>query len=157
VARPKVRHTRADVIARTRREFEELDALVSRLGPDDWAKPAPRPETRDPWTVEDALIHIVYWKEHTVRVLRGERRPPEMRGLEVGEVNALVYVLWRDRPPAEAVKYHREVHADVMRTLETIPEERITGKERSVEWPLDFDLHSADHRRRDMEAAIPGG
>src|SRR5256886_12714477 len=42
-----------------------------------------RSPTRDPWTVKDALAHILYWKEHTARVIRGERRPPEMRGLDV--------------------------------------------------------------------------
>ena len=66
-----MRHTKREVLARTRREFASLDRLVSRLGPADWKRRAPRPPGRDPWTVKDALAHIVYWKEHSVRVFRG--------------------------------------------------------------------------------------
>ena len=73
-------HTKRGVLARTRREFATLDRLVSRLTPADWKRRVPRPPTRDPWTVKDALAHIVYWKEHSARVFRGERRLPEMRG-----------------------------------------------------------------------------
>jgi hypothetical protein len=79
-----MRHIRKQVVSRTRREFAELDRLVARLRPADWTRRVPRPPTRDAWTVKDALAHIVYWKEHTARVIRGERRPPEMRGLDVG-------------------------------------------------------------------------
>jgi hypothetical protein len=67
-----VRHTKREVLARTRREFEILDRLISRLKPADWKRRAPRPLARDPWTVKDALAHIVYWKEHSARVFRGE-------------------------------------------------------------------------------------
>src|SRR5262249_56674572 len=77
----RMRHTRAEVVERARREFARLDRLVRRLRPADWKRPVPRPPGRDPWTVKDALAHIVYWKEHTARVIRGERRLPEMRGL----------------------------------------------------------------------------
>jgi hypothetical protein len=76
-----VRHTKREVLARTRREFVILDRLVARLGPADWKRRAPRPPGREPWTVKDALAHILYWKEHSARVFRGERRLPEMRGL----------------------------------------------------------------------------
>lgn len=71
-----MRHTRKQVVARTRREFAELDRLVAWLRPTDWKRRVPRPPTRDPWTVKDALAHIVSWKEHTARVIRGERRLP---------------------------------------------------------------------------------
>ena len=96
-----MRHTRKEVVARTRREFAALDRLVTRLRPGDWARKVPRPPTRDPWTVKDALAHIVYWKEHTGRVIRGEKRLPEMRGLSVDQINRLIYGRWRDRPPSD--------------------------------------------------------
>ena len=38
-----MRHTKRDVIARTRREFAMLDRLVNRLRPADWKRRAPRP------------------------------------------------------------------------------------------------------------------
>src|SRR5215475_14868069 len=112
-----MRHKKRDVIARTRREYATLDRLVRRLRAGDWNRRVPRPPTRDPWTVKDALAHIVYWKEHSARVFRGERRLPEMRGLDVNQINRLVYERWRHRSPRDVVRWHREVHADVLRTL----------------------------------------
>ena len=78
-----MRHTRKEVVDRTKREFARLDRVVSRLTPADWKPAIPRPAARDPWTVQDALAHILYWKEHPLRVVRGERRLPEMRGLDI--------------------------------------------------------------------------
>jgi hypothetical protein len=116
-----MRHTRRSVIARTRREFAALDRLVAGLRPADWQRRVPRSPTRDPWTVKDALAHIVYWKAHTARVIRGERRLPEMRGLDVNAINRLIYRRWRRRPPRAVLAWHREVHADVLRTLARRP------------------------------------
>src|SRR5262245_56719570 len=69
-----MRHTRGDVVRRTVEEYEQLDELIGRLRPEDWDHRVPRPEGRDPWTVKDALVHIVWWKEHTTRVIRRQRR-----------------------------------------------------------------------------------
>jgi hypothetical protein len=149
-----MRHTRKEVVARTRREFAELDRLVARLHAADWRRRVPRPPTRDPWTVKDALSHIIYWKEHTARVIRGERRPPEMRGLDVDAINRLVYERWRRRPPRLVLAWHRRVHADVLRTLAQTPDEWFGRRDRSRQWPLDFDGHSAAHRVKDIEAAL---
>jgi len=149
-----VRHRKQDVIARTRREYAILDRLVRRLRPADWARRVPRPATRDPWTVKDALAHIVYWKEHSARVFRGERRLPEMRGLDVNAINRLIYRRWRGRRPTELVAWHRRVQRDVLATLAANPPAWFSRRERSPKWPLDFDAHSADHRTDDIEAAL---
>jgi Mycothiol maleylpyruvate isomerase N-terminal domain len=149
-----MRHTRAEVVGRARREFARLDRLVRRLGPADWKRPVPRPPGRDPWTVKDALAHIVYWKEHTARVIRGERRLPEMRGLDVSQINRHVYERWRRRPPREVVAWHRRVQADVRRALAGRPAEWFGARDRSPDWPLDFDGHSAAHRMKDIQAAL---
>src|SRR5262249_7357359 len=53
--RGTMRHTRRSVIARTRREYAALDRVVRRLRPADWRRRVPRPPTRAPWTVKDAL------------------------------------------------------------------------------------------------------
>jgi hypothetical protein len=151
-----MRHTRQEVIARTRREFARLDRLVTSLGPADWNRRVPRPPGRAPWTVKDALAHILYWKEHTARVIRGERRRPEMRGLDIEGINRLVYERWRRRRPAEVLVWHQEVHDDVMRTLRRTPEAWFGRREFSPAWPADFDEHSAAHRMKDIEAALPG-
>ena len=149
-----MRHTKQSVIARTRREYALLDRLVRRLEDADWKRRVPRPATRDPWTVKDALAHIVYWKEHSARVFRGERRRPEMRGLDVNAINRLIYRRWRTRRPAELVGWHRRVQRDVLRTLAANPPAWFSRRERSPKWPLDFDAHSADHRADDIEAAL---
>src|SRR5712692_8437082 len=76
-----MRHKKSDVTQRTIREFEELDQLVARLLTPDWDRLVPRPESRDPWTVKDALVHIVYWKTHTARVAWPRRAAPQSPGL----------------------------------------------------------------------------
>ena len=149
-----MRHARKGVIARTRREFAQLDRVVKGLAPADWKRLVPRPPSRDPWTVKDALCHIVYWKEHTTRVIRGERRPPELRGLDVEKLNRVIYERWRDRRPSEVVEWHARVHADALQTLARTPEAWFGRRERSSEWPLDFDGHSVAHRMKDIEAAL---
>src|SRR5262249_49168479 len=100
---------------------------------------------------------IVYWKEHSARVFRGERRPPELRGLGVNEINALIYRRWRREPPRAVVTWHREVHANVLRTLARMPAAAFARPGRSAFWPGDFDGHSAAHRVKDIEAALNGG
>jgi type II secretory pathway component PulM len=77
-----MRHQRREVVARTKAEFARLDRVAQRLTPADWRKRVPRGEGKDPWTVKDALAHIAYWKAHSARFFRGEKRLPEMRGLE---------------------------------------------------------------------------
>ena len=57
----RFRHTREEVIQRTFWEFERLDRLVNNLIAEDWNRLLARPETKDPWTVKDALAHT-HWK-----------------------------------------------------------------------------------------------
>ncbi|HET6316529.1 MAG TPA: maleylpyruvate isomerase N-terminal domain-containing protein [Chloroflexota bacterium] len=149
-----MRHSRADVLARAEREFSELDKLVSRLEPADWQRKVPRPETKDPWTVKDALAHIVYWKLHTARVFRGERRPAELRGLDVSRINAFVYQQWRQRSPDEVLAWHHDVHAQVMAAIKAKPEEWFGRRDHHEQWPGDFGSHSEAHRHKDIEAAL---
>jgi len=149
-----MRHTKKLVIDRTQGEYDELEALLAGLQPADWERLVPRPETKAPWTVKDAVAHIVFWKLHTARVFRGERRPPELRGLEVGPINELVYQQWRDRSPVDVLAWHREVHEQVMRAISDRPDEWFGRHERSEYWPGDFTSHSAAHRHKDIEAAL---
>jgi hypothetical protein len=150
----KIRHRREDVVARTVREFEALDELVRRLRAEDWARPVPRPETRDPWTVKDALAHVTYWKARTARGLRRVRHSEEERRLTITELNRLVYERWRDRPPVEVLDWHRRVHEEALAALAEAPEARISGGLHLPEWPGDFDGHSAHHRLSDIQAAL---
>lgn len=147
-------HKREEVIERTIREFELLDDLVANLTNQDWKRLLPRPETKDPWTVKDALAHITHWKADVARSIRRQRRPPEERGLNESEANHLIYVRWRDRSPQEVLTWHRQVQDDVLVALREAPEEWYSGRERRPEWPYDLDGHSAYHRVKDIERVL---
>jgi hypothetical protein len=149
-----MRHTREEVIQRTIREFDLLDQLVSSLSDADWQRPLLRPETKDPWTVKDALAHITHWKADVIRSIRRGRRPPEERGLNWTDGNRLIYLRWRDRSPQEVLAWHRQVQADVLAALREAPDAWFSGRERSPEWPNDLDGHAAYHRVNDIEQAL---
>jgi hypothetical protein len=149
-----MRHTREDVVERTIREYRKLDRVVSKLTPAQWRRRVPRPETKDPWTVKDALVHITHWKADTARSMRGERRPPEERGLNTTDGNHLVYMRWRNRSPKDVLAWHRQVQKDVLATLRQAPNKTFSGKLHAPDWPGDLDSHSAAHRRQDIERAI---
>jgi type II secretory pathway component PulJ len=149
-----MRHSREEVIERTIREFKLLDQLVSDLTDEHWERLLLRPESKESWTVKDALAHITYWKADVARSVRGQPIPPEMRGLGYTAGNHLVYRTWRDRSPQEVLAWHRQVQEDVLAALREAPEEWFSGKERSPDWPGDLDGHSAHHRIQDIERAL---
>jgi hypothetical protein len=149
-----IRHQRQEVIERTTKEFALLDQLVANLTDEEWQFLLPRPETKDPWTVKDALAHITHWKASVARSARGQPRLKEERGLNETEGNRLVYLRWRDRPAREVLAWHRQVHEDVLESLKEAPDEWFTKKERRSEWPYDLDGHSAYHRVKDIEKAL---
>jgi len=149
-----MRHNREEVLERTIREFELLDHLVASLRNEDWERLLFRPETKEPWTVKDALAHITQWKAYVARSARGQRRPPEERGLGESDANHLIYMRWRDRSPQEVLAWHRQVQEDVLAALRAMPEEWFSGRERRPEWPFDLDGHSTYHRVKDIERAL---
>ncbi len=153
-----MRHTRDEVIERTVQEFDLLDQLVANLSEADWQRPVPRPETKDPWTVKDALAHITHWKADVIRSIHGGRIPPEERGLNITDGNRLIYLRWRDRSPQEVLAWHRQVHAEVLAALRAAPDDWFTGKDRRPDWPNDLASHVAYHRVKDIEQALaPSG
>ena len=149
-----MRHSRDEVIARTIREFELLDDLVAGLTDEDWGRLLPRPETKDPWTVKDALAHITHWKADVARSVRRQRRPTEERGLGETDMNHLIFMRWRKRSPQEVLAWHRQVQKDLLVALQAAPEDWFSGRERRAEWPFDLDGHSAYHRVKDIEQAL---
>jgi hypothetical protein len=139
---------------RTIREFELLDQLVASLSDGDWARPLIRPESKDPWTVNDALAYITYWKDGVALSARGQHRPSEERGLHLNDRNHFVYMRWLDRSPQEVLTWHRQVHEDLLTALRAAPEKWFNGRKRSEDWPGDLDHHSAFHRIKDIEQAF---
>ncbi len=149
-----MRHTREEVILRTIREFELLDQLIAHLTDEEWELPLLRPETKDPWTVKDAVAHITHWKADAARSARGRKRPLEERGLETTDANHLIYLRWHDRSPQEVLAWHRQVQEAVLAALRDAPDKWFNGRERSKEWPYDLDGHSAYHRVNDIKRAL---
>lgn len=149
-----MRHTRQEVINRTIREFQLLDALVSSLSDQDWNRPLARPETKDPWTVKDALAHITHFKADVVRKIRKQPVPIDVKGLSETDENHLIYERWRDRSPQEVLAWHRQVQDEVLDALQEAPEAWFGGRERRPEWPFDLDEHSSYHRVRDIGQAL---
>ena len=147
-------HTREEVIEREMREFELLDNLVANLTDEEWRLLVPRPESRDPWTIKDALAHITFWKADVARSSRKQRRPPEERGLEFHAFNRLIYLRWKDRDPQEVLAWHRQVHQDVLLALREAPEAWFSARQRSPQWPYDLDGHASYHRLRDIQKAL---
>jgi hypothetical protein len=149
-----MRHTRDEVIERAIQEFKLLDNLVAHLSIEEWNQPLIRPETKDPWTVKDALAHITHWKADVVRSAKGQRRPPEEQGLGETDGNHLIYMRWRDRSPQEVLAWHRQVQEKVLAALRAAPNHWFSGRERRQEWPYDLEGHSACHRVKDIERAL---
>jgi len=149
-----MRHNREEVIQRTIREFELLDHLATNLTDEEWNRPLRRPESKDPWTVKDALAHITHWKADVARSVRRQRRPAEERGLNINQGNHLVYLRWHNRSPQEVLAWHRQVQKDVLTALQEAPEEWFSGRERGRDWPGDLDGHSTHHRVKDIESAL---
>jgi uncharacterized damage-inducible protein DinB len=152
-----MRHNRDEVIERAIREYELLDHLVANLTNEDWERPLRRPESKDPWTVKDALAHITHWKANTIRTIRRQRRPPEERGLSTNDANHLIYMRWRDRSPQEVLAWHRQVQEDLLAALREAPEKYFSARERNPQWPFDIDGHSTSHRVKDIERALATG
>jgi hypothetical protein len=149
-----MRHTRDEVIERSIREFERLDTLLAGLTDEDWNRRLPRPEGKDPWTVKDSVAHITHWKADVARAARRQPVPPEERGLNETDGNHLVYLRWHDRSPQEVLDWHRQVQAEVLELLHTVPEAWFSGRERRAEWPFDLDGHSTYHRVKDIEQVL---
>ena len=149
-----MRHSREEVIKRTVREFERLDRLVANLADEDWRKLLARPETKDPWTVKDALAHIAHWKADVVRKIKRQPVSVHEKGLNWTDGNHLIYERWRNRSPQEVLAWHRQVQEDLLAALRDAPASWFSSRERRPEWPFDLDGHSSYHRVKDIEQAL---
>lgn len=147
-------HEREDVIKRVVQEYDLLDAMVAKLSNTEWEQLVTRPETKDPWTVKDALAHITHWKANMARSIRRQPIPVEERGLAINDGNHLIYERWRNRTPQEVLAWHRQVQQDVLKALREAPDEYFNRKERNPQWPFDLDGHSEYHRVKDIEKAL---
>jgi hypothetical protein len=149
-----MRHNRKKVIERINHEYKLLDKLVSTLSENEWNCKLKRSESKDPWTVKDALAHITHWKADAARSVSRQPKPIEERGVNITEGNHLVYLRWHNRSPKEVLAWHRQVQKDVLIALREVPESWFSEKDRNPDWPGDLDGHSSYHRKNDIETAL---
>ena len=146
-------HTRDKVVKRAIREFRLLDRLVAGLTVDEWRKAVPRPETKEPWTVKDAVAHVTYWKAGVASEARGKPMPPE-HSLKPTELNHRVYIRYHQRSARAVLEWHRRVHEDLLQALQEAPDEWFSRPSRRDNWPYDLDGHLAEHRVNDIRRAL---
>jgi hypothetical protein len=150
-------HNKRETMARVQKEYRALDRVVRRLGTRGLNEDVPGFGSRarirrERWTRKDALAHIVEWRRQALRALRRETSDPELKGLPIDRKNRRLYERWHARPAREVVAYHRKIHAEVMAAFRRLPEHYFR-KRRSRIWPNDLVGHSAEHRRRHLEAS----
>ena len=154
--RKTVMHNKRETIGRVDREYRALDRVVRRLGSKGLAAPVPGFGARariyrEKWTRKDALAHIVEWKRNQLRALRKESSDPQLKGLRIHLQNRVLYRRWHSRPVRAVVTFHRKTHKETMAAMRHLPDQYFQ-KRLSPLWPNDLVGHSAEHRRRHLEA-----
>lgn len=151
-----VMHNKRETMARVEKEYRALDAVVRRLGTKGLEAPVPgfgarARIRREKWTRKDALAHIVEWRRQALRALRKEPSDPALNGLPIDRKNRRLYERWHSRSARAVVAYHRKVHKETMTALRRLPDQYFRRRLSSI-WPNDLVGHSAEHRRRHLEA-----
>ena len=150
-------HTRASVIKRVEAEYRSLDAVVRRLAPADWRKPAMREEAPIRFTAKDVLAHINAWKWVQVRRVAKDKsplkpyEPPHLRNLR--DINAAIYKRSHRTPAATIVAEHRGAQRAMLKALRAAPAAYFT-KRWSANWPFDAVGHVAEHRRKHLDPLV---
>ena len=151
-----VMHNKRETMARVEMEYRALDRVVRRLGTRGLNEDVPgfgarARIRRERWTRKDALAHIVEWRRNALRALRKDVSDPELKGLRIDQQNRKLYERWHSRPARAVVAYHRKIHKEVMTAMRRLPDQYFR-KRLSPIWPNDLVGHSAEHRRRHLEA-----
>jgi hypothetical protein len=87
------------------------------------------------WSVKDILAHVTTWEEetltHLAAMLRGERCP--RYSVQYGGIDAFNALMTKTKQSLtfpEVIRQQEEVHARLLRFLESVPEECLDGKSR---------------------------
>lgn len=152
-----MRHTREEIIEQTIREFELLDDLVSPLTGEEWLRLVPRPASKEPWTVKDALAHIALRKADYAALIVGDPRPAEQFNTSPTRGFRLMLQHWREQPAEQVLAFHRQVQQQVLIALRSAPEEALAAAVGKKEWPNDLVSHSSHHRVHDIKKALETG
>jgi hypothetical protein len=127
----------SDPITRLLADIEEehhaLTALMARL-PLDWLA-----ERRNgQWSAIDLLVHITAWQANALTIahrlaapgapaLVDDPMPSQALGLDTHQFNADLLESHRDWTIDQALAWHNQVFADLLRALATLPPNRLLG------------------------------
>jgi len=87
------------------------------------------------WSVRDIIAHVTTWEEETLKhlssMLRGEKCPRySVQYGGINAFNALMTEAKKSLSRSELIRQQEEVHARVIRLIESVPEEYLDGKSR---------------------------
>ncbi|MBI3521710.1 MAG: maleylpyruvate isomerase N-terminal domain-containing protein [Chloroflexi bacterium] len=149
----RIRHTRAATLARVRGEWRALDKVLSGLTPTDFRRPVFQSETKESWTIKDAIAHVTAWKWNVHASLVKGPRPYPSAGT-VHATNKRIYERWLRTSGRAVVADARAAHEAVVKALRAMPADYFSGKTHSVHWPFDLVGHSTEHRVRHLERTL---
>lgn len=112
--------TKTTLMERIGESWEALQRLLAPLDEGRLSRPGPD----GGWAVKDHLFHLATGERGIAWLLTGRSRyepmgvtPEEWHGLEMDQVNELIYQRHRERPAAEALAALREAHAELLDAL----------------------------------------
>jgi len=118
-------------LAEIRTTHESIAAAVERLADDAWADPIPG---MGGWTRKDALAHVGWWSDHSVRVitalLAGEEPYPRTADFDIDVQNRTIREEFRDREPGEVRAYEAAAFLRLVAAVEAASEEDLFTADR---------------------------
>lgn len=87
------------------------------------------------WSVRDIIAHVTTWEEETLKhlaaMLRGEKCPRySVQYGGINAFNALMTETKKNLTLSEVIRQQADVHAPVIRLIESVPEEYLDSKSR---------------------------
>jgi hypothetical protein len=123
--------TKHDFIAELHATHAPLAAAVEHVADEAWAEEIPG---MDGWTRKDALAHVGWWTDHSVRVitaLRAGRVPYERNPeLDIDAQNNLILGEFRDRDLAAVRAFEAEAFKQLVAAVEAASDEDLFATHR---------------------------
>ena len=103
--------------------WRELDTLARSLD----AEGLSLPRSPDGWAVKDHLVHVAAWEQWLIALFEHRDKLAAMgagdANREIDDVNAVVYENHRDDSVDDAMRYYRESHEQLTRSLRDLSTE----------------------------------
>jgi hypothetical protein len=119
------------LLAQIRATHEPIAVAVGDLSDDAWADPIP---DMDGWTRKDALAHLGWWSDHSVRVitaLRAGEVPYERNpDFDINAQNRSILEEFRERDAGDVRAYEAAAFLRLVAAVETASEEDLFTADR---------------------------